>query len=530
MKLKTQLLLLLACAGLLLPTVSAAAEYAGTARVGYIFVDEEGNEGVFQPTYNLYDGVSLSLDNFHYTFDNGIRLFGDLNNITLNNRDLALGVTKSGLFGVDLRHNQYRRVFNFEGSQFTKRYNTRGNAWFRPHRLVKLFGGLGVTRKSGDLLEIFTEPPLGDLLRSRDYTNTFYNGGVTIGNDGRFATFEYRGSNFSDDATAFDEDDEEGFTADRQSQRFRLSGYTSVPRIENLFVNAGAQRFQYTVKDQEDTLTANTVWGGARYFINGGWSLRYSVIWDRARRTGDLVATDNITHAIYGDKIFRGIGGLTVGYQYHINDDVRDEVEGHGYVVSGYVRPVKNLTLRAGHGADMLEVKTGRTLTGDEDRTRAWGSATWRYAHGQLRAKIEDRTLEHEEIGSKVDFLRASTDLSATYERIGEFSVGYAYYNGDYDSREDASRFEEHVVSGDFLSAAYSNVQAGFGGMYMRSRLDTDVESFTVRFRGVYAFMPKHKLEVIYSAHNFDNFRDLSPLYREYYTANVVELNLLHEF
>ncbi len=529
MKLKTQILLLLACAGLLLPAALAAAEFAGTARVGYIYVDEEGNEGVFQPTYNLYDGVALSLDDFYYTFDNGVRLFGDLHNITLNNRNLALGVTKSGLFGVDIRHNQYRRVFNFEGSQFTKRYNTRGNAWFQPHRLVKLFGGLGVTQRRGDLLEIFTEPPLGNPLRNLDYTNTFYNGGVTVGDRGRFATLEYRGSEFSDDGRSLT-GDQEGISADRQSHRFRLSGFASVPGLDDLVVNAGAQRFQYTVQTREDTLTANTFWGGVRYYFGDGLSLRYSAIWDRARRTGDLAATDNISHAVYGDKVFRGIGGLTVGYQYHINDDVRDELEGHGYVISGHVRPVTGVTLRAGYGADMLEVKAGRTLTGDEDRTRAWGSASWRYGHGQIRVKVEDRTLENDEIGTSVDFLRASSDLSATYERIGEFSVGYAYYNGDYDNRDDASRFEEHVVSGDFLSAAYRNIQAGFGGMYMRSRLDTDVESFTVSLRGIYSFMPRHKLEVIYSAHNFDNFGDLSPLYREYYTANVVEVNLLHEF
>lgn len=522
MKKTTLILSTVVCAGLLLSS-AIAEDFAGTARIGYIYVDDEGNRGVHQPTFNLYEGPALSLENFHYTFNSGVRAFGDLRNLTLNNRNLALGLTKPGLFGVTLRHNQYRRVYTFEGDRFTRRYNTNGQVWFQPHQIVKLFGGLGLTEKRGDLLEIFTEPPLGNPLQTMDYTHTFYNVGAIVGNKGRFAQAEYRGSDFNDDAVA-------GVDRERRSQRLRLSVISPVPNLDNLVVQGGFQRFEYQRQDIADSLTANTLWGGARYFFRPTWSLRYSFIWDRARRTGDLVSTDNITHSVYADKVFRGVGGFTLGYRYHINDDVRDELRGNGYVVSGWLRPFEGVTVRAGHGADLIDVKEGRTLVGDEDRTRFWGSIGYRYDHGSMRVKVEDRSTEFSEIGSEVDFLRASSDLSAVYDRFGELSVSYAYYNGKYDNNEGASRFEEHVVNGDLLSAPYHGIRAGFGGMYMRSRLDADVESFSVRVRGIYAFMPKHQIEVIYSAHNFDNFADPAQVYTEYYTANVVEVNLVHEF
>jgi hypothetical protein len=33
---------------------------------------------------------------------------------------------------------------------------------------------------------------------------------------------------------------------------------------------------------------------------------------------------------------------------------------------------------------------------------------------------------------------------------------------------------------------------------------------------------------VVYSSHNYDNFADPHPIYTEYYTDNVVEINLIY--
>jgi hypothetical protein len=57
-----------------------------------------------------------------------------------------------------------------------------------------------------------------------------------------------------------------------------------------------------------------------------------------------------------------------------------------------------------------------------------------------------------------------------------------------------------------------------------------DVESFSVRLTGVYSFMTDYELEVAYSAHNFDDLADPSPVYSRYYTANVVQVSLSRVF
>ena len=507
--------------GVLCAATVTASDYNGTVRVGYVYVDDEGNRGVHQPTYNLYEGVSLSLEDVGYRMDNGLRFYGNFENITLNNRNLRFGVSKSGLFGVNVRNNQYRRVYSFAGDKFTRRTNTFGDAWFQPHEYVRFFAGLGLTNKHGDMVELI-DPLPSRPINPIDYSHTFYHTGVQVGHDGNFARFEYRGSEYTDDV--------DQVANDRHSKRFRFTAFGRLPGYRNLVVNFGAQRLENTVDRRHDTLKANTVWGGARFFYPGGWSARYSFIWDRARRTGDVVATDNISHALFADKVFAGMAGITAGYRYQMNDDVFDEVQTDGYHLSGWLRPVPVLTLRAGYGAEKEDVQAGRTLTGNRDYTRAWGSAKFKHRLGMVRVKVEDKSIENEDIGSSSDFSRVGADVYSKQVRYGEISASFAYLRGKYENTGGTFDFEEYVLSGDVLSAAVKNAQAGFGGMYMRSRLGVDVESFTVRFTGIYEFVPRHKFEIVYSAHNFDNFADPSLAYTEYYTANVVEVNLIKEF
>ena len=502
-------------------STAAAPAYDGTLRIGATIVDEEGSRGVNQPTYNLYEGVGLSLENFQYRLDNGLRFDASLKNVTMNNRNLNLGLSRSGLFGVSMHNDQYRRTYSFSGDRFTRRSRTSGNAWFKPHEYIKVYGGLGTVDKHGDMVELF-DPAGFNSVNAVDYTHTYYHAGLALGHDRDRVTVEYRGSEFTDNLA--------GSMNDRSSRRFRVVASTVIPRLRNLALNGGFQHYENRLELREDTLTANTVWGGARYFHRGGWSLRYSFIWDRARRTGDLAATDNISHAVFGDKVWRGNAGLTVGYRYKINDDVLDELQTDSYLISGWLRPSAAMTLRAGYGTETSEVQSGATLTGNRDFTRAWGSIRYRYDYGTIRLKVEDKSIENDDIGSTADYVKVATDMSVDYARYGTLTAGYSYYNGKYDNTDGGFRFEEHVVSGDFMSSTYHGLQAGIGGSYMRSRLDVDVESSTLRFKGVYTFAPTYQVEAVYSAHNFDDFGDLSGIYSRYYTANVVEINLLKDF
>jgi len=498
-----------------------AGELDGRAKIGGVLLDEEGNPGVNQSTFNTYEGLALSLEDFRYTMDNGVRVYGDLKNITLNNRNLNVGVTKAGLFGVAARHNQYRRIYSLDGGQYTRRRQTSGDFWVQPHRYVKFFGGFGMTSRHGNQVELFEPESVGPAVTNFDYSQTYFNGGVELKQGRRQLRFEYRGSSFSED---------EAELSDRSSSRLRVSGRAPLPVYENLVLLGGYQHYEYRIDDTSDTVKANTGWLGGALYYGDGWSLRYSFIWDRARRTGDLSATDNLTNAVYLGKTWRGLGGATIGYRHRINDDLLDEVTTDGYFFSGWLKPRVDLMLRAGYGAETKDVSDGRTLTGNADYTRQYASVRYDFLRGsQIQLKVTNRTTENDEIGSSYDYLRIGTDLVLDYPDYGLLQFSWAYMDGNYESRTDKFDFRDHVLSGDVWSREYRKFTAGVGGTYVRSQQDLDIEKFSVRLSGRYSFAARETIELIYTAHNYDDLADPSPVYSRYYTANIVELNLIYE-
>jgi len=492
------------------------ADYRGTVRAGYIYTDLEGNHAVNQGTFNLYDGVALSLNDFSANLRNGYQFNADLTNVTLHNRRLSLGLSKPGLLGVSFNHSAYRRVFDFNGNHRTKRYLTDGRLWWQAHEWFRLYGDIAVNSVSGDAGQYFGGIDHG-IFSPVDYGNTRYGLGLTYRRRRTTGTVEYRGSSYNDDAAGRN---------DRRTRRLKITASSPIPRYERLVVAGGLQNFRMALDGRDDSLHSQTLWGGARLYLNHGYQFRYSFLFDRARRTGDVVETDNLVHALYVGRVWRSKGGVTLGYQRRINDDVFDERTGNNWYVSGWFKPIPALTLDAGHGSETLEVATGQTLTGRRDRNRAWVSAKYRYSVGWLRMKVTNRETEYEEIGSDAEYLRFAGDTWLDLPRYGQVSASYSYHTGEYENTTSLFEFTEHIVSGDVTSLEYYGARAGLGGTYFRSGKDTDVESFSIRVSGSYTHTSGAGLEVIYTSHNFDNFADPGAFYSEYYTDNVLQLNL----
>jgi hypothetical protein len=512
---------LAAILGLGLAGSAGGTELDGLVKVGYVLLDEEGNRGVNQPTYNIYEGFSLSFEKLRYVAPNGTRFYGKLKNVTLNNRNIYAGVTKCGVYGLTISNNQYRRTYSFDGSQFTRRHRTNGQMWLQPHENIRLFGGYGVTGRKGRIANLFERAGVLPI-RPVDYNQHYFNAGIRLTYDRRVAEFEYRDSDYTD---ALDN------INDRNSRRFRVAAATPLPLRDNILINGGYQHYQNRLTNRRDTLTANTTWGGVRFYHDQGYSLKYSFIFDRARRTGDLAATDNMSHSLYVGRTWSGRGGVTVGYRYQTNDGVPDEVSTNGYFLSGWARLSSVMSVKAGLGSERKEVQEGRTLTGDRDYDRYWASLRYRLRPCHtLRIKVEDKKTDNDDIGSSADFTRFSADLTSNSDIYDNLQVSYDYLTGDYENSDGSFTFGDHVVNGDLYTKEYRQFRAGIGGTYRKSTQDLDVESFSVRLTGVYSFMTDYELEVAYSAHNFDDLADPSPVYSRYYTANVVQVSLSRVF
>jgi hypothetical protein len=508
-----------------------AAEFKGSARVGYVVFDEEGSENVNQPSYNLYPGLSLSLERFSLRFANGTRFYGDLRDITLNNRNLRAGLTRSGKYGLTIRHNQYRRNYSTDGGDFTRRRLLGGQIWIQPIRSIRLFGGLDQTWKHGTSHDLYVN---NGASRAVDFNQTRGNIGLRYAQDRRTAMFEYRLAKFSDKTEVL---------SDRLVSRYRFTAAAPVPTRDDLLINAGYQYYKAEVRTQQDTLTTNAFWGGVTYFLSG-FTFKYSGLFDRSRRTGDIVATDNILNGLYVSHNWHQRSGATVGYRHRTTDDAYNDKAVNGYFLSAWCKAMTNFTFRAGYGNEQTSINSGPSLTGDRSYTRLWGAIKFRLENSGIDLKIKNRKTENDgfrgyvketELGlsrgiaHSTDFVEIATNLFCASSKCGTFSVGYSYSDGNYTNDSGMFAYREHVLTGDYEAQLLDRFDIELGATWLRAKRDLDYERSNLRGAVAWEFRPQHRFEVRLSIQNFDNYIDPSPVYTEYYTANVITINMIKE-
>jgi len=489
-----------------------AREMEGVVKAGYTSTDLEGNQSLYEPTYNLEEGFAFSLDRFRYQMENGLKLSADLHNPFLDNRRLKFGVVKSGHGGVNFKHNAYKRPYDFDGKEFTRRYSSSGSIWMRPVKQVKLFGGFGYVEKNGTSINFADPSPVAEM-HEVDFARQSYYGGVELKHERSYGRFEYRTTDFNNDRDT---------STDRKAMRLRATFYTPIPQYEKVVVSGGFQHFQNRLENRFDTLQANSFWGAAQYSHRWGYSLRYSFMFDRARRTGDPVDTDNLIHAVHLGKAWPRKGGVTVGYSRRLNDDLAVKRSADEYSLSGWVRPIDRLTVRASMNMLSDVIDSGRTLTGAYDRSRHSVSAKYSLKDAYVKISVSDRRRENDDIGSKVEFMRTVGELSYTNRLYGRIAGSIAYGDGKYENTAGMFEYEELSLTGQFWSAEYKKMQGGIRGIYYRAKQDIDIESFSVEFSGRIRTQDRIGVELVYSVHNYDDLDAPIVMYDQYYTANVI--------
>jgi hypothetical protein len=433
--------------------------------------------------------------------------------ITLNNRHLNFGVRKSGLFGANIFNNQYRRAYDFDGRSVTRRHRTGMSMWVYPHKYVKLYGGGTYTGKSGQMVDLF-DPNGGFQPSDVDYSRFYYKAGAIFNYRGRMLQAEYRGTEYDDKVRS---------ERDQSRYRIRLNAITPVPHYEWIVLSGGFQHFESKYDSTDFTYSVNRVWSGAKAELPKNFSINYNFVFDRASSDSDLVATDNIAHAVYVSYMKPGYYNLTVGYQNDINDDIDDEVNSDTYYLSGWYRPSGNFEFRGEYGNRAEKVVEGYRLTGHEDRQRFKFSGKYvNTDYGDVKVSYERKKRKNESLASEVCFDRFSLDGSLIVSSVGNLVCGYSYSNGEYENLEGIFEYKAHVLHGDIFINEYRNFKPGFGFVYYRSRCDLDTESFDLRFQAAYRFAGDYSLGVEYNVHNIDDYLIVD----QYYTANIVEISL----
>jgi len=500
-----------------LPALTYADGGAGTVRIGYIFTDEEGNASASYRAYNEYEGGALSFENFRLDFNNGIRLTATAHNLTLNNRNVSIGLNQTKKFGVTLNNSSYRRIYSFEGNNATRRRSTSGTFYVIPHAWVRLYGGGQLVTRNGTTVPLFDVAPFENHPVSPvDAKYNYYNAGFRVANRGASLNAEARTNNYRNDLNA---------ALDQNRVAYRLDAQLPIPTYEQVILTGGFRRYVSTFDQSDFQFSANTGWGGVTASLSDRFSARGTVVLDRARSDSDLISTDNITYAGYLTYAEPRKSSFTVGYQAGSNDDFNNVVHSNTWYFSGWYAATQ-IELRGDVGLRAEEVREGSRFIGDEDRNRYRGKVTWKIPEtGKLQFSLENRTRENIEIQSSTDFTRFGLDGDLELWDDWKVAGSYSHANGTYENTEQSFEFTDKVVSGDLTLPEYRRLTLSGGIVYYRSGKDIDVESVSMRAFADYQIGDLYHLELKYDGHNYDDLKTLNM----YYTANTIELTISRE-
>jgi hypothetical protein len=497
------------------------ADGSGDLRVEYIFLDEEGNLSVNQESFNLYDGPVISLENFNYQTVSGINFNANLNKMTLNNRNLRASAFKSGVFGVSIYNHQHRRIYDFQGNKFTRRRSTGVRAHFYPISPIKIFGGVNITDKHGQQLEIY--PPVSDSsFFDSNYSHKNFDLGAELRFIQGFFSVRYRRSDFTD---------KERENADRQADQVELRGFAPVPQLSCISVASGYRYRQNKHQSAELKLSTNQFWAALKGYLPQGLIGEYRFLVARIKHDGNNIETDNFVNTVSIGKTWSRTGGARIGYENRIQDDLLDRSVAHLLFLSGWYRFNNNLMVRARFSAKMKEITTGTTLVGDEDFTRhqitiKYDQPNW----GDLMVRYQGRIKTNEDINTRAEYNAFSLVLNIRQPEYGRIVLDYSYYMGAHENRSVTSpeeyEFSDHVLQGTVFLEQYRNLDTWFGGSYYRSRRDRVSEKIGANIGAAYNLPQNYRAELRYQSLNFDNFR----VNDQYYTGNKVNISLVKSF
>ena len=498
--------------------VQAAGSGTGSVRLGYTFLDEEGSRAVNQETYNTYEGFGVSLNQWRYNWDTGMRLKADLDNITLNNRNLRLSLGKPGNFGLSVMNSQYRRIYSDNGNDFTRRRSTNVQANYQPVKQVKINAGYGRIDKHGK--DFFVLPAVSDTVsRGMDWSQNIYNVGAQYGDKNRLLRADYRRFDFTDNTP---------LAADRTADLINLQASSPIPRYDRVLVSGGLNYRKDKADRTATELKTSQYWAGAKVYFTSTLFADYRFVYAISERKLPEQTIDNYSNTIVLGKSWSHWGGARVGYEYRVGDDFINRTKLNGLLANGWFKPTERWYFSGELSTRKSDVSDGVTLLGDENRTNHSLVGKYIYPNwGDISARWDGRIRKNDDLTSKVTYNVLSGELNLSRPKLGRLAVTYSYYTGSYKNESDVTSYEfaDHVLAGHVYPVDYRNFTVDGGGTYYRSRRDQDIEKFSVDFGVSYRFPKNYRVEARYDVFNFDDFLFID----KYYTANIVEVSLIKD-
>lgn len=484
-------------------------------KVGYVFTDESDNFSVNQETFNTYEGFALSIMDIQVATSNGFNFYGDLANVTMNNRNMNFTASRSGLLKVSFYNNQYRRTYNESGSKYTRRESTGINGEFTPFENIRFFGGFYYNDKDGSQLSVY-RPVYDSVEYNTDYTQYSWNAGLSVKYNKTTFTGEYRNIVFQDDTD---------FSLDREAEQFRLNLFSFLPTERKITVSGGFLYRKDWMDKRTHELKTYTGWGGTNVYFTDIIKFDYRFVATQADHSDVVENTHIYHHTAAISKDWRGQGGMRFGYDYRTYDDQQDRAVSDGILFDGWFKH-QNWTTKGKFSQINKGDDKGRTLIGDQQRSKYSLSIGYKDNNwGGIKGKIEKQVKEYDDLDAKADYTSSSIEFVYKYDKLGKMVASFSYVIGEFENAINELDFEftDKLVNLYLYPNSFDKFELAAGATYYLSERDYDLEKFNLNIKVSYEFMADHFIACKYKAYTYDDLL----VANNSYTANIVEVNLI---
>jgi hypothetical protein len=489
MKMNRCLSYLLSTCLVLIFCLSASAQeglrLSGQAKLGYVFIDDDGRMSTTQEIFNVHSGLTLQNLNLRGFFTKNSSFELNLSNINQDNRSLFFSLMKPGLFSLTSRFNQSRFVFDEEGDVKSERTFSSISGYFQPAKFLKLRTDLSHQSKEGDRRTYYDSLGIGGGEYDQLFWSAGFGGQLKFGK--RFLDFEYR-------LRALD--DKRNNLRDREGSRIRTSLNSPLP--QNIFLSLHYLHDENKLKESGLELKSDLFKSSLIYHPARQINLSTKFMFQRTENQSTEITSDVLKGS--GEISYRFYEGyrLNLGYEH---EKRKDDAEGdaaeakitvNSYLVGGYAQFIPELSLRARY------VFQDRR---DEDAVSLTGS----YEDEKILVELKSKPVKR-------------LNLRLRYE----------------DKRRDNPDISSSVCDRGFVSSVSMAVKEWLGCHLNYSLLDVDVNiggDLDIRKEGVsfgfdYALMKHCLLQGKYDVYDYDDYLYVS----DYYTSNVYTISLVRKF
>jgi hypothetical protein len=502
--------------GALWATVVSAAELNGLLALGTISKDEDGGDhAVMQETYNIYEGFALSWIKLDGTLGNRSSLSLDLKDINRDSRQGRLTYLLGGLGRVSMRYDEYRQIYDANGSVTSLRKDGHLGVHAAPTPWLRLNGAYDVLSREGDRLTYPAATRSGGWLDDRyDYTLQRGSLEAEVQKDGRGLACGIEGTDLDDDSQS---------RLDRNGRVFSVRAYGSDPFLPGLishYARAVFGKQEISNTDLDYTISSFNYTGTVRPLRR--LQFRYGLLLSRVKDESTQLQTDRVRNEADLTYAHR-YGRLFGGYSYVTNDDDLRLTSGGGWRVGGSFADGLRLKARISYAESERDADEDLTLLKDIENSRFRASLKGRpREHLNLGASYLDRRREFTVLGVKATGQTVNTFGRIEQPGIGAFSVDFSYTKDKYDDRVGGFRADSRIVAAQVDLTAVKDLQLSATLAYLNIGLDLDIEKSILGFRGQYDLLEDYFVEVKYNIYNYDDYILLD----RYYTANVVWVNV----